>query len=129
VLEIYVYDEDWLKDDLIAKASYTALGLTQTKGETVHFMKDAKGRILAELSLECSWNPILKNINIAPTVIPPTLEEESSNESLQEDIEEDNNSTTPTGEKGRKSDVKIPVRKTLIDMGTQNRRKIGVLQK
>ena len=70
VIEIYIYDEDWISDDLIAKASYSVQGLVQNKENTWHHMKNAKGKVLADISLTCNWISSRQNYNSMPTVLP-----------------------------------------------------------
>jgi hypothetical protein len=52
-----IYDEDWIKDDLIAQASIPVSTLVTTNDTIWHQFKDKNDKLLAELSLMCIWIP------------------------------------------------------------------------
>jgi Ca2+-dependent lipid-binding protein len=57
LLGFALFDEDWFKDELIATSKFSVIQLTESMEPEWFQFKDKANKVVAEMSLMCTWNP------------------------------------------------------------------------
>ena len=72
LLGFAIFDEDWFMDELIATSKFSVIQLTESIEPEWFQFKDKDNKVIAEMSLKCTWNPT-RSSNFTKTVSPKAI--------------------------------------------------------
>jgi hypothetical protein len=94
LLGFAIFDEDWFMDELIATSKFSVIQLTETIEPEWFQFKDKANKVIAEMSLNCTWSPtrssdFTKTFSPKANEISDQISQQDSFDSIIHEMEEE----------------------------------------